>query len=237
MADRIPLRQHLVVRGVKVPVPFHVYAYADTGFEFVGRPRTHTRAVITHMTGAENPPGAMFSNMGSHYIFKEQKRVPAPLSIHFCVDQKGDIYQMADTEMRCAHAVGKGQDRSANGWSIGIEFICRGSDLSRPARGYARERIKTQIHGRAVTMDELFDAQVASGVVLIETLCRLYALPMRVPEEPDGDVLTRELSDAMYDTYRGVLAHPHVERNRTDLSPKLMQAVQRRGRELDQARA
>lgn len=236
-SERLTQQKHLIVRGAKVPVPFGVYQFADTGFEFIGRPRTSTRAVVTHLTGAENAPGTLYDSMGRHYVFKDQKRVPAPLSIHFAVDQKGDVYQMADTEMRGAHAVGKGGDRSANAWSIGIEFIGRGSDLSRPARGYERERIKTKIHGQPVVMDELFDAQVKSGLVLLEALCRLYSLPVRVPEEANGDVLQGVLSDALYDGWRGVLAHPHVERGKTDLSPKLMRAVQRRGRELDQARA
>ena len=230
--------KYIVMRGLKVAVPYAVHSFDATGWEFVGRHRTHTRALICHMTGAENPPAAMYRNMLNAYVFAEKTgvRVPAPKSIHFCVDQKGDIYQMADTELRGAHAIGKGGDRSANSWSVGIEFIGRGSDLKSPSRGYKRDRIEAQIHGQQVSMDELFDAQITAGLVLIETLCGLYGLPMRVPEEPSGEIMTRELSDPIYDTYRGVLSHPHVERGKLDLSPKLMRAVQKRGRELDQAR-
>jgi N-acetylmuramoyl-L-alanine amidase len=223
----------ILMRGLPVDIGLRVIPSSESGCEFLGRMRTHTRAVICHMTGAENPAAAMFDNMQNR---RNAFGVKEPLSIHFCIDQRGDIYQMADTEMRCAHAVGKGQERSANGWSIGIEFIGRGSDLKRPTRGYTRERITTMLHGRPVEMDELFDAQVSAGVKLVEKLCGLYGLPMRVPEDAGGSVLTRTIADALYDSFHGVMAHPHVEAGKTDLSPKLMRAIQARGRELERAR-
>jgi len=225
-----PKPTDIIMRGMRVNVGMRVLTWHETGFEFVGRERTYCRAIICHMTGAENPPAAMYSNMLSHCVYGKR----SPLSIHFCVDQKGVIYQMADAEMRGAHAVGKGGDRSANSWSVGIEFIGRGADWkTAPARGYTRPRAVELIHGHKTPYDELYDVQVASGVALIEKLCALYGLPMRVPEDVHRQVHADLLTDHAYDTWRGVLSHPHVEIGKADVSFKLMRAVQARGRELE----
>lgn len=219
---------YIYMRGMKVDIRTRVRTWDETNLEFVGRDRTHTRAIIAHQTGAENPLAAMYENMQTHSVLGQK----SPLSIHFCIDQAGGIYQMADTEMRAAHAVGKGGDRSANSWSVGIEFIGRGADLKRPARGFKRERVTEVIHGVKTAYDELFDEQIASGVLLIEKLCGLYGLPMKVPEDAQGAVHGKLLDDHAYDTWRGVLSHPHVEQNRADISFRLMRAVQARGRAL-----
>lgn len=213
--------------GRRVDVGFRVFTYAEHGWEFVGRPRTHTRAVICHITGSENPPAALYEHMSQHSAFGKRM----PLSVHFAVDQGGAIYQLADTEMRGAHAVGKGGERSANGWSIGIEFIGRGADFRKvPARGFHRPRATELLHGVATTYEELFPAQIQAGVVLCEALCQLYNLPLRVPEDAKGGVFLKELGDDAYDTFTGVLGHLHVESNKVDPGAGILRAVQARGR-------
>lgn len=226
-SESAPKPTDIYVRGQRVDIGLRVMTFDETGFEFVGRPRTHTRAILCHMTGAENPPAAVYNNMSRHAVYGKRQ----PLSVHFVVDQKGVIYQMADAEMRGAHAVGKGGERSANSWSVGIEFICRGADWKKvPARGYTRPRATETIHGERVVYDELFDAQRDAGVALIEALCKVYSLPMRVPEDVKGAVLTRALDDEAYDAFRGVAGHFHVEPGKTDPGLGILRAVQARGR-------
>ncbi len=228
-ANPTPRPTEIIMRGMRIDIGIRVLTFAETGFEFVGRERTHTRAIIAHVTGSENPPAAVYENMCTHAAFGKRM----PLSVHFVIDQKGAIYQMADTEMRGAHAVGKGGDRSANSWSVGIEFIGRGADWKPvPARGFTRPRAVETIHGVRTAYDELFDAQVTSGVALIEKLCGLYGLPMRVPEDARGEAVLKELDDHAYDTWRGVLGHAHVERGKVDPGLKILRAVQARGRAL-----
>ncbi len=226
-SESAPKPTDIYVRGQRVDIGLRVMTFDETGFEFVGRPRTHTRAILCHMTGAENPPAAVYNNMSRHAVYGKRQ----PLSVHFVVDQKGVIYQMADAEMRGAHAIGKGGERSANGWSIGIEFIGRGADWKKvPARGFHRPRATEVLHGVETTYEELFPAQIHAGVRLCEALCRLYNLPLRVPEDAHGGVFLRELGDDAYDTFRGVLGHLHVEPGKVDPGAGILRAVQARGR-------
>jgi hypothetical protein len=212
--------KHLIRRGAQVPVPFDVVSYAESGLEFVGRPRVATKYCVAHWTGAENAPSAMYFNMLNRTI--NGKR--APLSIHLCVDQLGAIYQMADLETRCVHA------GDANAFSVGIEFIGRGNATHLPAKGIRRERVTETIQGVRVKYDELLPAQITSGVALLEALCDLYELPLRVPENVDHSVRAKALSADELGVFRGVIGHLHVQEGKTDPGLGLLRAVQRRGR-------
>jgi hypothetical protein len=203
-----------------VRVPFEVIGYDESNLEFTGRMRVSTRQIVAHWTGAENAPSAMYFNMLNRTV--NGKRTP--LSIHFCVDQQGQIYQMADTETRCVHA------GRANEASIGIEFIGRGNATLNPAKGIRRERVVETIHGQRVKYDELLPAQIESGVKLIEALCGLYALPLRVPETLEGRVRADTLSDEQFGLFKGVIGHLHVEDGKVDCGLALLRAVQTRGR-------
>lgn len=220
------MARYLIVRGAQVDVPFDVESYRDTGFEFVGRPRTLTRMVVLHATGAENPPAAMYHNMQTKISAFTGKKTP--LSVHFCVDQKGVIHQMADTETRCVHA------GPANASSIGIEFICRGAGLKLPSRGVKRDRVTETIHGEKVTYDELLPAQIESGLRLVETLCGLYALPLKVPEDVSRNASSNEMSEAQFALFAGVCGHLHVpleDKVKVDPGMRILRAVQARGRQ------
>lgn len=225
------MAKHLIVRGVAVQVPFDVQQYADTGWEFIGRPRTVTKYVCTHHTGAENPPAALYHTLQTHSVLGKK----VPMSIHFCVDQRDLVYQMADVETRCVHA------GAANAYSVGIEFISRGNNLKAPSRGIRRDRVTETVHGAALTYDELLPEQVASGVQLIETLCMLYALPVRVPEDVNRNVVAKELSEEQFALHTGVIGHLHVpdpdHRHKVDPGLRILRAVQAHGRQLASSNA
>jgi N-acetylmuramoyl-L-alanine amidase-like protein len=221
-SEKRPVGTYLIMRGMPIDIGVRVKTWHETDLEFVGRPRAYCSVICAHWTGAENPAASMFHNMTTHSVLGKK----SPLSVHFCIDQRGDIYQMADTEMRGAHAP------RVNSFSVGIEFIGRGTALKAPKRGYDRERVTEHIQGRRVTYDELFDAQVTAGVALIEKLCMLYALPMKVPEDVNGNLITKELSDPMLLSFRGVIGHLHCQ-GKDDPGLKLLRAIQARGKALD----
>lgn len=218
------MAKHIICRGMPVEVGFTVKTWMDTGWRFpTVRARTITRAVCAHWTASENPPGTMFRNMSKKL---DAFGKASPLSVHFCVNQNGAVYQMADTEARCVHA------GDANAYSIGIEFIGRGSDMKVSSKGIDRELVTERIHGGKVTYYELLPAQVEAGVRLIEALCSLYALPMVVPEDELGDVRLEELDLRTLSTFRGVIGHMHVHANKSDCGARLLRAVQARGKAL-----
>jgi hypothetical protein len=213
---------HIICRGSRVQVPFPVQTWETTGWQFHGRNRTHGRVIVQHWTGAENAPVNMYANMLNHTnVYK----IAEPLSVHFAIDQMGLIYQLADTELKCVHTPG------ANAFSIGIEHIGRGSDLSKPAKGWERERVTDTIHGHRVRYDNLLPAQIEASVRLNEALCALYGLPMRVPEDAAGKLLSTKLTDEQASVFRGCAGHLHFG-IKNDPGLRLLQAIQERGREL-----
>ncbi len=218
----------VVARGMPVEIGMVVRTWQDHGWRFMGRNRAYCRAIVCHWTAAENPAGVMYRNMMNHSVYNEKTKTrdAQPLSIHFAVSQKGLVYQLADTELRCVHA------GDANAWSIGIEFIGRGSDLKRPQKGFLRERVTERIQGQKVSYDELLPAQIEAGVKLIEALCHLYQLPIVVPEDGTGAVKLERLDDKTLDRYRGVIGHMHCHPVKYDPGAALLRAVQARGKEI-----
>lgn len=220
---KIPATPYVICDGRKVQTPFNVVGWARSGYEFRGRNRTVTKVVVNHATGAENPPSAVYKTLLTHATYGKLQ----PLSIHFVVDRYGEVYQMADTAIRCVHA------QDANAISIGIEFICRLSDFHKvPDKGVKRERVKARIHGVEVEYDELTPEQIEAGVLLNEFLCGLYALPMVVPENPDGSVYLDQLSDQASQRFVGCTAHLHWHPEKYDAGAGILRAIQARGRQL-----
>lgn len=211
----------VIYKGRKIEVPFAVKTYEDTGWRFHGRFRTSTRLIVNHTTAAENPPEAVYRNMSEHLNALKEKE---PLSIHFVVDSEGRIYQMADTELRCVHT-----GTMENACSIGIEFICRLSNLAAPTKGVARERVTDIVHGRLLRYDNLTERQTLAGVALNEALCKLYNLPLRCPTDRTGDVLSREMTEDARKAHRGVVGHLHLKSTKPDPGMRLLRAIHAHG--------
>ena len=215
----------IIVRGQEVPIGTTVHTWATSGLFFMCRARSEpTRAIMNHWTGSENAPRDVFQHMRDA---RDELGRPSPKSVHFFIDQLGEIWQCADTDARCAHAKAMG----ANAWSIGIEHICRGHNFKASQRGYIRPRVTDIVHGVKLTYDELTPAQVYASCMLNHALCKAYDLPMRVPEK-DGDVLSTTMPPKYAATFRGVLGHYMVERLKVDPAVRLMRSLNAYAREV-----
>jgi N-acetyl-anhydromuramyl-L-alanine amidase AmpD len=199
----------IIVDGQKVPIDAVVHDWYKTGLEFKNRPkRRSTRVVVNHWTAAENRPEQMFEYMHAH---KNLAGKSEPLSVHFAVDALGELWQFMDASSRGAHCVAHG----ANDWSVGIEFICRGDNFAAPQKGIVRTRSTGVIHGSLVAYDDLTRAQVRTGIVLNEALCKAYSLPLQVPEK-NGDVYATELPDKYIERLQGSVTHYMLELKKRD---------------------
>lgn len=218
----------LVFRGRLMKTPFPVRTFLDHGMRFGGRFRSHTSVIVSHWTGGEGPPHVLYQTLKNHVRKDEDGKVHhEPLSVHFCVDPEGKVYQFADTELRCSHT-----GTEANDFSIGIEFIGRGSDFKVPAKGAPRRRLSQTVHGRQVVFDSLTDAQIKVGVQLNETLCDLYALPLQVPLNSAGRIQNTELPALVATRYKGCVEHLHLTMRKVDCCLVMMSAIKQRAEEL-----
>lgn len=210
----------IIVRGQRFRCLAPVRTWLDTGLHFLTRTRRETRWIINHWTGSENAATRVFEGMRSRL---GPGGKPEPLSVHFIVDQLGEIYQCADTDARCAHA----RDGNGNTYGIGIEIVNRG-DGDAPARGFVRTRRTELIHGRMCTYGEFFPAQVASVVALNAALAAAYALPLRVPMR-DGDVYPTAVPPRYLASFRGVLGHCHLTTGKRDPGLELLRRIHSTG--------
>lgn len=216
---RKPAASHaheILVDGRPVHCAARVRTWHETGLLFERcRRRKRTDLVCLHWTGAENPPANVFRNM--------RAVKPQPLSVHFMIDQAGDIYQMADANAFCAHAQG------VNDRSVGIEIISRG-DAGRevPTRDIERDTVIEVIHGKQVKYAAFTAEQVTSTLALVRALCEAYALPMRVPTA-DGEVLARAMVEDELERFRGVIGHLHTRAGKRDPGLRLLRLVHGHG--------
>jgi hypothetical protein len=210
----------IIVKGESVMVDALVRTWHDHGLKYELPPRSTTRAVVNHWTGSENPPRALFANLKART--NKQGKV-TPLSIHFAIDQLGEIWQFADADARCQHA-----GAICNGWSIGIEIINRGQDRRVPTRGIVREGRHEIVHGRELSYAAFTPEQIDSAVALNESLCSAYGLPLRVPHLR-GDVYPTVLPAALIASYTGALGHFQLDLDKVDPALEVLRAIHARG--------
>ncbi len=185
----------IIVSGRAVPIDAPVRVWHDTelGFPALGA-RTETRAVGLHWTGGYG---------GGPQVHRTLRA--RGLSVQFCIDVDGVIWQYADASARAAH-IGL-----ANGWSVGVE-ICNPAS----SKALGREIYIEKVHGKSFKCSYYHPGQVASIYALVSTLCRAYGLPYEAPSS------TTVLTPAELKTVRGVIGHFHVTRRKIDPGARLL---------------
>ncbi len=172
------------------------------------------------------------------------------LSVHFMLDIDGTIYQTLDVKERAWHAT-KANDRSVGIEiaHIGAYGRVKGTPLEtwypRDAEGHrialpdwmgdggvrtpgfigrpATDRFVTgSINGRDLIQPDFTPEQYESLTRLTAALCTvLPRIACDFPRDANGAPLTRVMTDAEFDTYRGVLGHLHVQDNKIDPGPAM----------------
>lgn len=170
------------------------------------------------------------------------------LSVHFMLDLDGTIYQTLDLKERAWHAT-ESNDRSIGIeiCNIGayspqtratlaehyrkdaqgrIEVVLPPQaerDLRTPgfvARPARNEVVAGDVQGEELYMYDLTPQQYESLIKLTATVCTV--LPRIAPDYPRdarGNLITRALDDAQWESFHGLLGHYHVQKNKQDPGP------------------
>jgi len=180
---------------------------SDHAFKFSGlAQRDTTRAVCLHWTGGRR---------GGPAVFRTLKQ--RGLSVQFCVDADGQIWQFCDASMRCSHATG------ANSWSCGVEIV-NPAQSGQTAGDAPRVVVVERIHGHDTQHTTFTAEQVTAVLALTETLCKAYGLPLAVPMDGRGVLATAAKSNLL-DGFRGVIGHLHLTRRKNDPGLAILRAV------------
>lgn len=184
------------------------------------------------------------------------------LSVHFLLDVDGTIYQTLDLQERAAHAtiandrsIGieianpgayppaeaaklaewyKRDRKGGTRLTVPARFRNLGirtpNFVARPARP---ERISGKLQNLALVQYDFTPEQYAALAKLTAALCRVFPrLRCDYPNDPQGRLLARQLSEKEWENYRGVLGHFHVQANKVDPGPafqwqKFIEAAQK----------
>lgn len=172
------------------------------------------------------------------------------LSVHFLLDVDGTLYQTLDLRETAWHAT-RSNTRSVGIEiaQIGARTPAEAGDLDewyaedaqglrvtlpprfgdggvrtpafvgRPARGGLFEG---RINGSDLVQYDFTEEQYRTLGRLLAVLVReLPALEPSLPRTPSGEIVPEVLSDEDWAAFRGVLAHWHVQRNKTDPGPAM----------------
>jgi N-acetylmuramoyl-L-alanine amidase len=173
------------------------------------------------------------------------------LSVHFMLDIDGTIYQTLDVKERAWHATiandrsvgveiahigayptpdarpltewygtdANGRTRITIPERVGDGGVRTPGFVGFPAR---TEPVSGTINGSELVMWDLTPEQYDSLIKLTAALHRaLPGIELQYPKGPDGLVLDRVLDAEEFRSFRGVLGHSHVQRNKVDPGPAL----------------
>jgi N-acetylmuramoyl-L-alanine amidase len=108
----------------------------------------------------------------------------------------------------------RGQTYIAVPESLGGENGTRVPGIYRPARN---EPVVGQIRGVTQRMYDLTPQQYEALIKLTAALGDIFPkIELDYPRGPDGELLTRTLTESEWDTFNGVLGHYHVQSNKSD---------------------
>lgn len=199
---------------------------------------THPRAYplrvgILHWTGGIRDAAGFYETMRA----RKGRRTPDGLSVHHYIDSRGRETQMAAHDLVCLHAGNSQYRPDPNEVSLGIEIANPAYDrLGRDAADIERERYNIvrperyePIRGaRKVRYLDFTPEQYEAVTLLVERLCDLHGIPRRVPTEPDGSLMRRQMTQKEWERFAGWCGHYHVHPTKNDPGPALLEHLRRR---------
>ena len=139
------------------------------------------------------------------------------LSVHFCIDNDGTIYQLMDCNNVAWHA----GNRKVNDKSIGVEisnaYYPKYQDMYR-SQGFGPRPWchDVEVHGKKLPpFLGFYPVQVEAFKVLAKTLHKVYNIPLVVPMK-EGNLSTTIVSDVQQATFKGVVNHYNISSRKID---------------------
>lgn len=171
------------------------------------------------------------------------------LSVHFMLDLDGTIYQTLDLKERAWHAtisnsrsVGieianmgaypPNDTKVLDEWyqrdaqertyikipgHIGDPMILTKNFIGRPARP---EPVRGVVQDTELVQYDFTPEQYAALIKLTAALCKVFPnIRCDYPQDANGGLVSKKLSDEEIQNYHGVLGHYHIQANKTDPGP------------------
>ena len=140
------------------------------------------------------------------------------ISVHFCIDNDGTIYQMLDTNHAAWHAGSKKWNHSSIGVEIANAYYPKYQNWY-SKNGFGERPIISNeyIHGRE--MDPFlgfYDVQLEALKALWAACNEGLGIPLKCPLDSDGNTLKKVSTSAAANRFKGFVSHYHLTSRKID---------------------
>ena len=140
------------------------------------------------------------------------------ISVHFCIDNDGTIYQLLDLNHAAWHAGSKKWNHSSVGVEIANAYYPKYQSWYK-RHGFGERPVLSgqTCHGRS--MDDFlgfYDVQVEALKSLWQACHSAADIPYKCPVDKNGDTLKKVSSSAAANRFKGFVSHYHLTRRKID---------------------
>jgi hypothetical protein len=138
------------------------------------------------------------------------------LSVHFIIDNDGQIYQSVNTNESAYHA------GEVNKFSIGVEVSCatelKYQQYYKSKCGLERPIWDSIVHGKRCKVLGFYPVQIEALEVLLKSVCTFYNIPFQVPTDQKGNLIKTVYSDILTQKFSGICGHYNLTVQKEDPS-------------------
>jgi hypothetical protein len=140
------------------------------------------------------------------------------ISVHFCIDNDGTIYQLLDTQ----HAAWQAGGRNWNHRSIGVEisnayYTKYQSWYEKNGYGPRPVRDDVRVHGRRLEEHlDFYPVQIEALKALWKAIHNAHDIPLQCPTDNNGQTLNAVHPGSESGNFEGFISHYHLTRRKID---------------------
>lgn len=142
------------------------------------------------------------------------------ISVHFCIDNDGTIYQLLDTQHAAWQAGGRQWNHSSIGVEISNAFYPKYQDwYKRKGFGDRPVNLKNtvEVHGRGLEEHlGFYDVQLEALKALWLAIHKGMGIPLECPTDSAGDLVTAVDKDCERSRFNGFVNHYNLTRRKID---------------------
>ena len=140
------------------------------------------------------------------------------VSVHFCIDNDGTIYQMVDMNHACWHAGSKKWNHSSVGVEISNAYYPKYQSWYKKNGFGERPIIEDETcHGRGMKpFLGFYPVQIEALKALWEACHEGLGIPYKCPIDKQGDTLKKVSTSAAANRLKGFVSHYHLTRGKID---------------------
>jgi len=140
------------------------------------------------------------------------------VSVHFCIDNDGTIYQMVDMNHACWHAGSRKWNHSSIGVEISNAYYPKYQNWYKKNGFGERPTVEDEsCHGRSMKpFLGFYPVQIEALKALWEACHAGLDIPYKCPLDKEGNTLKKVSTSAAANRFKGFVSHYHLTRGKID---------------------